>query len=323
MSLARFTCSYVISFITRIFGRTVVSLVGGKKPALTGAASILLCMAWLLACGPSKQSKNADSKRYRFTGRVVSLDKQNRSMVVDGDEIPGFMSAMTMSYKVINGSDLNQVAVGDTVSADIVARHDDYWLENIKVVQHTSSPPNKPSATLHIPESGDPVPNFALVNQSGKRISLRQYRGEALILTFIYTRCPFPNFCPRVSGQFAEVEHKLASEGALYGKTHLLTISFDPAHDTPKVLRDYRALYLKNPPPRFDHWEFAVASVTELPKIAAYFALTYTDENRSLTHSASTAVIGPDGRIFRWYHGADWTSSDLLKDASDALRAAG
>jgi protein SCO1 len=303
--------------------RTIVSLVWGKKPVFAGVVSILLCLVWLIACGPSKQSKEADTKRYRLTGRVVSLDKQNQSMVVDGDEIPGFMSAMTMSYKVKNGSDLNQVAAGDTLSADIVARNDDYWLENIKVVQHTPAPSHKPSATLHIPESGDPVPNFALVNQSGKHISLRQYRGEALILTFIYTRCPFPNFCPRVSGQFAEVEHKLASEAALYGKTHLLTISFDPAHDTPKVLRDYRAIYLKSTPPRFDHWEFAVASATELPKIAEYFALTYTDESESLTHSASTAVIAPDGRIFRWYHGTDWTSSDLLKDAADALRAAG
>jgi protein SCO1/2 len=303
--------------------RTIVSLVWGKKPVFAGVVSILLCLVWLIACGPSKQSKEAATKRYRLTGRVVSLDKQNQSMVVDGDEIPGFMSAMTMSYKVKNGSDLNQVAAGDTLSADIVARNDEYWLENIKVVQHSPAPPNKPSATLHIPESGDPVPNFALLNQSGKHISLRQYRGEALILTFIYTRCPFPNFCPRVSGQFAEVEHKLASEAALYGKTHLLTISFDPAHDTPKVLRDYGAIYLKSTPPRFDHWEFAVASATELPKIAEYFALTYTDESESLTHSASTAVIGPDGRIFRWYHGTDWTSSDLLKDAADALRAAG
>jgi protein SCO1/2 len=299
-----------------------VSLVWGKKPVFAGAASILLCMASLVACGPSKQSKEGDSKRYRFTGRVVSLDKQNLSMVVDGDEIPGFMSAMTMSYKVKNGSDLNEVAAGDTLSADIVARNDDYWLENIKVVRHASPPPSKPPATLRIPESGDPVPNFALVNQSGKQISLRQYRGEALILTFIYTRCPFPNFCARVSGQFAEVEHKLASEAALYGKTHLLTISFDPAHDTPKVLRDYSAKYLKSTPPRFDHWEFAAPSEAELPKIAEYFALTYTDGSETLTHSASTAVIGPDGRIFRWYHGTDWTSSDLLKDASDALHAA-
>jgi protein SCO1/2 len=302
-----------------------VRLVWDKKLGRGGAASILLGAAFLLSlsCGPSRTAPGGEGKRYKLTGRVVSVDSGNQSVVVDGDDIPGFMSAMTMAYKVKNQADLNKLAAGDRLSADIVGGNDQYWLENVSVLQHGAMPAAKPSATLRIPESGDAVPNFALVNQNGKPISLSQYRGKALILTFIYTRCPFPDFCPRVSGEFAEMDHKLAGNSELYRQTHLLSISFDPVEDTPKALRDYGSTYLGSKPGRFDHWEFAVPPAAELPRIAAYFALAYSNQGGTLTHSLSTAVIGPDGRIFRWYHGNDWTSSDLIKDAALALHNAG
>src|ERR1035441_10024878 len=81
--------------------------------------------------------------------------------------------------------------------------------------------------------------DFKLINQNGKRISLHQYRGQTLLLTLIYTRCPFPDFCPRVSHEFAAIDGQVRADPARYGRTHLLSISFDPAHDTPKVLRAY------------------------------------------------------------------------------------
>ena len=299
-----------------------MTLVLGKKTALPGFAFLLLCTALLIACGPSKQAKRAGEKRYKLNGRVVSVDKQNKSLVVDGEDIPGFMPAMTMPYQVKNASDLDKVAPGDSVAAEIVGQDTDYWLENIQVTKHSSAPPAKPSASLHIPESGEQVPDFELTNQNGKRISLNQYRGKALILTFIYTRCPFPDFCPRVSGQFAEINRDLEVDANLNHKTHLLSISFDPKHDSPKALRDYALTYTKNAKSSpFNHWEFAVTPANELPKVANFFALTYTEEGGAITHSLSTAVIGPDGRIFKWYHGNDWTSSELLKDAADALHA--
>lgn len=299
-----------------------MSFVVGKRTALYASVFILLCTACLTACGPSKQAKSAGAKRYKLSGRVVSIDKQNKSIVVDGEDIPGFMPAMTMPYQVKNASDLDKVAPGDSVAAEIVGQDTDYWLENIQVTKHSNAPAAKPSASLHIPESGQQVPDFVLTNQSGKRISLNQYRGKALILTFIYTRCPFPDFCPRVSGQFAEINRDLEADASLNHKTHLLSISFDPKHDSPKVLRDYGLTYTKGAKsPLFNHWEFAVTPANELPKVANFFALTYSEEAGAITHSLSTAVIGPDGRIFKWYHGNDWTSSELEKDAADALHA--
>ena len=161
------------------------------------------------------------------------------------------------------------------------------------------------------------------MNQSGRRISLDEYRGKTLLVTFIYTRCPFADYCPRVTSQFAEINRELRKDTSLYEKTHLLSISFDPTHDTPKVLRTYGAGYMKEKRPEFTHWEFAVPSASELPEVAKYFGVSYVEDGGLITHSLSTAVIGPDGKIFKWYHGNDWKTSDLLKDAADASRATG
>ena len=198
---------------------------------------------------------------------------------------------------------------------------DDSWIENVVVTGHSTPP--KPTAQLHIPSAGDAVPDFKFVNQDNRPISLQRYRGQALLLTFIYTRCPFPDFCPRLSRQFAEINRQLASDPALQSKTHLLSISFDPEHDTPKVLRAYAFSCSGNPSPSlFQHWEFAAPHSADLAAIANFFGLDYDQDGAAITHSLSTAVIGPDGRIFKWYHDSAWQPSDLIKDAADALRVA-
>ncbi len=280
---------------------------------------LLLITLFLCACNRTPQST---AKRFPFTGRVVSIDKPIKSLVIDGDDVPGFMSAMTMGYPVKDSTLLDKVVPGDRIKAEIVVDGDKYWLESLSVTQHSAAPPPKPTATLHIPAPGDQVPNFRLINQDGRPISLNQYRGKTLILTFIYTRCPFPDFCPRVTHEFAGLDHQLHNDAALYKRTHLLSISFDPAHDTPKVLRDYGFSAAGSKQPAiFQHWEFAVTPAKDLPAIAKFFALDYNQDGALLTHSLSTAVIGPDGRIVKWYFGSDWQAADLLKDATDAARS--
>ena len=232
-----------------------------------------------------------------------------------------------MAYKFKPVEVLSQLAPGDSISAEVVVvqpegkaasddAEPDYWLENVKVTAH-SKPPAKSGATLHIPAPGEDVPDFHLTNQSGKRISLKDYRGKTLLVTFIYTRCPFPDFCPRISGKFAEVYKQMAANPALAAKTHLLSVSFDPDHDTPKVLRGYGfSVAAAHEPALFSRWEFGVPRSADLPKIAAFFGLTYNPENGLITHNLSTTAIGPDGKVVSWYHGGDWQVSDLVKDAA-------
>ena len=282
-----------------------------------GAAAFL----GLSACNKSPQNASAEGKQYSLKGTVVSLDKANSSLVVNGEAIPGLMDAMAMPYKVKSPSDLDPLTVGDSIVATVVVDKEDYFVRDITVAAHPPSAPPKASSDLHIPQPGESVPNFKLVNQNGRHISLDQYRGKTLLVTFIYTRCPFADYCPRVSGEFAALNQQMKKDAALYRKTHLLSVSFDPKNDTPKVLRTYGAGYLGGKNPQFDHWEFAAPTADGLPDVAKYFGVTYTEEGGVITHSLSTAVIGPDGKIIKWYHGNDWKASDLLKDATDVARA--
>ena len=286
---------------------------------------IALILAGAFLFSSCHRSPAPAAKRYPFTGRVVSIDSQFQSALIDGDAIPGFMDAMAMPYKVKPDSTLNQLHPGDSVSAEVVVfqpKSDDaapdYWLENVKVTSHVDPAPAATATALHMPAPGEDVPDFSFTNQAGKRISLKQYRGKVLLVTFIYTRCPFPDFCPRMSSNFAEIYKQLGTNPAL-ANTHLLSISFDPDHDTPKVLHDYGfSVAHTHDPALFSRWEFAAPTAADLPKIADFFALTVKPEGGLITHNLSTAVIGPDGKIVKWYHGSDWQVSDLIKDAAAA-----
>ena len=276
---------------------------------------ISLTLAAAVVPAACNRTKSSPAKRYPFTGRVVSIDAQEQSAVIAGDKIPGFMDAMAMSYKVKPPATLSQLSPGDSISAEVVVVDPDYWLENVKVTAHAKAPP-APATTQRIPAPGDNVPNFPFTNQDSRRTSMQQYRGKVVLVTFIYTRCPFPDFCPRMSSNFAEIAKQLAADPALDAHIHLLSLSFDPQHDTPKVLREYAFSVAHNRDPAlFRRWEFAAPRSADLPKIADFFGLIVKPEGGVITHNLSTTVIGPNGKIVKWYHGGDWRSSDLLEDA--------
>lgn len=267
-------------------------------------------------------SKKPTEKRVAMTGKVLSLDDGNQSASIDANATPGFMDAMAMEYKVKNPAEFKQLRVGDTVSADVVMSGQDYWLENVRVTGHSAAPAHSDSSDFHMPTVGEEVPDFHFTNQDSKRIDLNQYRGKIVLMTFIYTRCPFPDFCPRVSHNFADIYHQLGKDPALAGKVHLLSISFDTKNDTPHVLRDYGfSVSGEKKPALFKQWEFAVPKDKDLPEIAHYFAVTYKAEGATITHSLSTAVIGPDGKIVTWYHGVDWTPDTIMKDLRQASQS--
>src|SRR5271170_7845717 len=218
---------------------------------------------------PAATNAQSSAKRYAFKGKVMSVDKNARTANIDNEPIPGFMDPMVMPYTIKPASALDQLQPGDTITADVVVQPDKvqpdnaqpdntYWLENVKVIAHSQTPADKPTSSIHIPSPGDQVPDFKLVNQNGQHTSLHQYRGETLLLTLIYTRCPFPDFCPRASHEFAAIDRQVRADPSRYGKTHLLSISFDPVHDTPKVLRAYGfSSAATKDPALFTHWEFS------------------------------------------------------------------
>jgi protein SCO1 len=284
---------------------------------------ILLLCSVILVSSSCHRSQPQATKRYAFTGRIVSIDAKAQSAIIDGDLIQGFMEPMQMTYKFKPASTLGQLSPGDSISAEIVvvdqdSADTDYWLENVKVTAHGPQPPANGPKSFHMPAPGEEVPDFAFTNQDGKPVSLHQFRGKVVLVTFVYTRCPFPDFCPRMSSDFSEIYKQIGTNPSL-ADTQLLSVSFDPEHDTPKVLRDYgfSVAHTKDGA-LFRRWQFAVPKAADLPKIADFFALTVKPEGGLITHNLSTAVIGPDGKIVNWYHGGDWQVSDLIKDAASA-----
>jgi protein SCO1 len=292
--------------------------------ALLGGA----CLLSLSGCRQtSPTATGSATKQYPLRGVVQRVDAPDGQIVLQHDAIPGLMEAMTMSYPVTDRAALSEVHPGDKIMATMLADPSPQGPVNLRlseiVVIAQARPDYAQAAQYHVPTSGDDVPNFTLLNQSNKKIDMKQYRGKVLLMTFIYTRCPLADYCPRMSHNFAQIDQQLASNPKVYDNTHLLSVSFDPAYDTPKVLRSYGGAYTgKYSKETFDHWEFAAPSVSELPKMEQFFDVGVTPgENGTLQHSLATVVIGKDGKVIAFYPTNDWSVAAVLKQVKQAAAA--
>jgi protein SCO1 len=285
-------------------------------PALSLSLIVVGCRS-----APPRSSASIEQqqfKTYPLRGKVVSTDAATGEVTLDHQAIPGFMQAMTMPYKLRDTRILSELHPGDELTADLLvsqAGDADVFVDHIVVIGQ-AKPDYRPAAQFHVPQPGDAVPDFRLINQDGRPIHLAQFQGKALLITFIYTRCPLPDFCPRVTHNFAVIEKSLAAYPALYANTHLLCASFDPAGDTPARLKSYGETYMGSAAPKaFKHWDFAVPGKSALQPMAQYFDVGLTSEtNGTITHTLSTTLVGPDGKVIRFYPGNEWTPEEILSD---------
>jgi protein SCO1/2 len=282
-------------------------------------ACVLAVVVFFVGCrGGGKSNaagQQAGAKKYSIRGIVVSSDAKTGAVTLDTDAIPGYMQAMTMPYTLAQPNIAAELHPGDTIKATLSVTADADTLDEIVVIAQ-AKPDYKPAVTYNDLEPGEAVPDFSFRNQDGRMVRLAKWHGKVVLLTFIYTRCPLPNFCVRMSRNFAEMDKELAKDPKLYAKTHLLSVSFDPQYDTPAVLRSYGGAYTGQfTKETFAHWDFAVPSAEELPKVMEFFDVGATPEkDKTITHSLSTVVIGPDGKIFKWYPGNEWTPEQVLDD---------
>jgi protein SCO1/2 len=282
----------------------------------------MILLSVLVGCkqsgGGAADSAAGEVKTFPIHGRIVSVDAAKGNVSLDAAAVPGFMEAMTMSYKLKDASVVSELHPGDLIMAKLLVHktadgYDDPQLDEI-VVTAQAKPDYKPAVEYHVPTVGDAVPDFKLVNENGKTIHLAQFKGRVLLLTFIYTRCPLPDFCPKMSKNFAEVDKALQGDPTLYRETHLLSISFDPKEDTPAVLKSYGVAYTgPASKDRFAHWDFAVSPVDELAAVTQWFNVGVTPgDGGSLTHSLSTVLVGKDGKVVAWYPTNEWTPAEML-----------
>lgn len=278
---------------------------------------IISCLLLSACSQPERPTASADARRYPLKGKVVSTDLVNKKAVIDHEKIPGYMDAMTMPFPVRDADVLAAMTPGAEVKADMVVDKGDYWLENISIV--AAANPNGDSALPTkdgFAGEGVDVPDFKLTNQDGKAISFKSFRDRPLAITFIYSRCPLPEYCILMSTRFSDLAKKMESDPNLKNKIRLLSISFDPANDTPETLKKYGLGYLgKEAKYDFVGWQLATAPDKEMREIADFFGLRYeVDQNNKtlFNHSLRTVVITPDGKIKKVFSGGDWTEDELL-----------
>ena len=269
-----------------------------------------------LIAAACQSRRETDERRFELKGKVVSVDKEHREVTIAHEEIPDFMSAMTMPFHVKENWALQVLAPGQEVRATLVISSGLSWIENIVITQAAGGgDPAAGAANAAEPQPGAEIPDFVLTDQDGRQIHLHQYRGKALLLTFIYTRCPLPDYCIRMSSNFSKILQAIEADSSLRGRVNLLSISFDPEFDKPAVLREYAQVYLENRfPDGLRLWQFASGTAETIAAITHFFGLQYSKESGQITHSLRTALIGPDGKLVHLYSGNEWTPSQIVAD---------
>lgn len=278
-------------------------------------------LALASSCGPRR---NPNEKRYPIQGKVIAVNKIDRTATINHDRIPGYMESMTMDFKIKNDADLEIMKPGDQITGTLVVDDVSSWIE-ITAITEGGGELTPTTVVPGEPKPGDDIPDFGLVNQDGQTIRLSQYKGKALALTFVYTRCPQPDQCTLMSNNFAAIDQELQKQPDVYARTHLLTITFDPEYDTPKVMRSYGASHTgRYSDETFQHWEFATGTQDEVKGIAQFFGVRYfldkSSGDEQVIHSLRTAVINPEGKLVKLYRGNEWKPADIAADLKSLVQ---
>jgi protein SCO1 len=283
------------------------------KTRILTCCVLLIAAGWFTsACSPRKPQPSAEAKKYELKGKVVSADKANHKVTIAHEAIGDYMEAMTMPFTLLDDWVYSELTPGAQIQATLVVDQGMSWLENPIVTKVVDPSLARSEETGVEPQPGAETPDFTLLNQDGKKISFKQYRGNNLLLTFIYTRCPLPDYCPLMSENFGKVNQAIQQNDKLKAKTHLLSITVDPAYDKPAVLREYGARYVGKPD--FSHWEFATGTPEEIKQVAEFFGLQYWEDKDQIIHGLRTAIIGADGKIVKVYRGNEWKPEEVVKE---------
>jgi protein SCO1/2 len=281
----------------------------------------LLCAILALAAIASGScTRAAPRKEYQLQGQVLAVRAERQEIVIRHEDIEHFMPGMTMPFRVKDRRLLEAAAPGDIVNATLVVQEGDAWLSRVArtgrrealpadaAVPHRMEPPLEP---------GGAVPDASFVDQDGRTLQISSLRGTAWALTFVYTRCPLPTFCPALEQRFAAAQRAIAGDAQLAG-VQLVSLSIDPAFDRPAVLKAHAERRDVNP----RIWRLATGDTETVDRFGERFGLTVVRGDgrpEDFVHSMKTAVVGADGRVRRIYSGAEWTAEELVRELRGAV----
>ncbi len=270
----------------------------------------------------------SDQRSFELRGQVQSITPDRQEAMVKHGEIKGLMPAMTMPYRFKTKSELDALKPGDLIDGRLVIVSNDAFLSDVRKtgeapLEKTPAETLVTSSTLDKAKSllqpGETVPDGEFVSQSGRKETMQSFRGSTVVLTFIYTRCPLPTFCPMMDRHFVTLQEHMKTDPALK-KVHLVTVSFDPVRDTPAVLRAHAKELMAD----LSTWTFLTGKPQAIDDFASKFGVFVVrnpNDERDITHNLRTAVIGPDGVIKKIYTGNEWTPEDILMDLKPVANA--
>jgi protein SCO1/2 len=280
---------------------------------LIGFGGLLLAI-FLVSCRPAAPETPADpaAKKYDARGIVQQITADRHQATIKHEAIPGYMMAMTMDFAVQNTNELKGIAPGDEITFKLVVNEKDSWIENLQFISHhITTAANK---TVVIPggdfdlKPGDLLPDGEMISEDGKTIHFSDFRGNVVAFTFFFTRCPLPDFCPRMDRNFSDARQLLLTNVNAPTNWQFLSISFDPDFDAPEILSNYAKLYRNDAAGK---WLFVAASTNVLANIAPRLDLIVMHEGPSISHNLRTVVLDPQGRIAQQFDGNKWAPQEL------------
>lgn len=292
----------------------------GRSMMRTRLLGLVVMVSFLAGCSKEDEGKQTELVTFKLRGEVVGLSPEKMRMMIAHEEIPDYMQAMTMPFKVKDSTLFERVAVGDTVEGTLAVSRTESWIASLAVVGKGETAQLSPEDVLFrkLYKEGEPLPDYAFTNHEGKKIRFSDFRGKVLAFTFIYTRCPLPDFCIRMSDHFAKIQKELKSDRTLDDTWHLLTISFDPDFDTPAVLKKYGGTYGAD----FRSWDFATDDIRSITNLADGLNLTLEeDEGGLIAHNLRTAVLDTKGNLAKIFVGNEWTPADVVQEVRKQIRS--
>ena len=251
------------------------------------------------------------AKTFHAEGLVIQVDAGRHSITISHHDIPGFMPAMEMPFTADPKENLQDIKPGARVLFDLVVNKKQIRVRNIRVVQTPPLPGDRfaPKPSTQALQTGQTVPDFSLIAQDGSTLRLASLRGRVVLIDFIYTRCPMPEACPRLSANFAYLQKRLG------GRIDLISITLDPKWDKPPVLEAYAKRWAADT----RTWRFATGRPAEIRRVAEEFGVRYWAEEDVLTHSSSVGIITQDGKLAARVDGTEYPVRQLMDLVSSQL----
>jgi protein SCO1/2 len=278
--------------------------------------------------GATVAAADATAKRHQATGMVLRVDGPHHLLDVSCDKIPNYMSAMEMPFKVRDAKTASGLKVGTKISFLIVEEGKTLYADDIHVVTTAVLEPEpieaggltalhkalNPDMTAKAVRVGQPVSDFELTDQAGRKVRFSEFEGKVVALTFGYSHCPNPTYCYRLSNNLAQVYKQLRSRAGR--ELVLLTIAIDPEHDQGEALAQYAAVFKADP----KVWHFLTGPLPEIQDVAAMFGMDFWSNEGLITHSLHTVIVDRHGKLAINLEGNQFTGrqlSDLVRSVMD------